>query len=150
MTRVPVGVGVCNPDAPICLSPQISQELLRSELCCYIKSHSRSQQLPSLSCCYMWPLNPSGYTSGRNLVLISPDTNRGWTMISLSRGMLWVTPVWMRKLEIKKCCAFEIFCHLKVIYAMYLWWHNYQVLLPFSSELLHVFYHMWPASQCQQ
>lgn len=38
------------------------------------------------------PLKPSGYTSERNLVLISPFTKRVLTITSRSNGMLCVTP----------------------------------------------------------
>lgn len=42
---------------------------------------------------YMYiPLKPSGYTSERNLVLISPFTKRALTITSRSNGMLCVTP----------------------------------------------------------
>lgn len=38
------------------------------------------------------PLKPSGYTSGRNFVLMSPWTKRGWMITSRSNAILWATP----------------------------------------------------------
>jgi len=37
-------------------------------------------------------VNPSGNTSCRYLVVMSPDTNVFSVIMSRSKGMLWVTP----------------------------------------------------------